>query len=149
MEYLCASYAFLSCSRAYSALDHVIRYRLSPACLETSQINDERNYPMLRKTVLTIIFISAAVSSLRAQSTFGTIVGVVQDQTQAFIPDVQIEARNLDDNTARSTKSAPDGSFQLLNLRPGRYQVVAAKEEFAPFKIAALQVDARQTVRAD
>jgi hypothetical protein len=30
MEYLCKFYDFFRCSRVYSALDHVIRYRLSP-----------------------------------------------------------------------------------------------------------------------
>jgi hypothetical protein len=104
---------------------------------------------MFRKTVLTLICLSAAVCPVGAQSTFGTIVGVVQDQTQASLPEVQIEARNLDDNTTRSTKSGSDGSFQFLNVRPGRYQIVAAKPDFAPFKIASLQVDARQTVRTD
>src|SRR5258708_14001256 len=95
---------------------------------------------MLRKTVLTLTFVFAAVYPLKAQSTFGTIIGVVQDETQASIPEVQIEARNLDDNSTRSTKSGSDGSYLFLNVRPGRYQIVAAKQEFAVFKIASMQV---------
>ena len=87
--------------------------------------------------------------SASGQSTLGSIVGVVQDQSLGAVPGVQIEARNLDENTTHSAVSAADGGFQIPNLKPGRYELVAQKADFSMFKIASLQVDARQTVRAD
>ena len=104
---------------------------------------------MSNKPVALFLLMAVALTPIKAQSTFGTIVGVVQDQSQAAISEVQIEAKNLDDNTLRSVVSSADGSFQIPNLKPGRYQIVAVKEEFNSVRIAALQLDARQTARAD
>jgi hypothetical protein len=103
----------------------------------------------MRTLVVSLIALALTISSGKGQSTFGTIVGIVRDQTEALIPDVEIEAKNLDDNTTRAAKSGSDGSFQFLNLKPGRYQITAVKSEFSRFKISSLQLDARQTVRAD
>jgi Carboxypeptidase regulatory-like domain/TonB dependent receptor len=104
---------------------------------------------MLGKQLLACLLLVLAARLGIAQSTFGTIVGVVRDQSGASVPEVKVDAQNLDDGIRRSAVSAADGSFQFLNLKPGRYGIEAGKAEFATFKIAALDLNARQTVRAD
>ena len=58
-----------------------------------------------------------------AQSTLGNIVGVVQDPSQAIVAGAAIKLRNLEDNATRATLSMPDGSFEFLNLKAGRYSI--------------------------
>jgi hypothetical protein len=85
----------------------------------------------------------------RAQSTFGSIVGVTQDTNAATIPGTTITIRNLDENVSYSAASNSEGGFQFLNLKPGRYEVTATKDGFANFKIDEVSLVARQTLRVE
>ncbi len=87
------------------------------------------------------------VSGMQAQSTFGSIVGVVDDQGHLPIGEAAVTAHGLDDNSSRSATTGSDGGFQMLNLKPGRYEVVILKQSFREFKVALLQIEARQTAR--
>src|SRR6202008_2619152 len=42
-----------------------------------------------------------------------------------------------------------EGAFQLVNLKAGRYNLLVHAEGFADYKMTSLQLDARQTLRAD
>jgi hypothetical protein len=86
---------------------------------------------------------------VHAQSIFGNIVGVAEDSSLAVIPDALVTVRNLDDNSTRSTPSSIDGSFQILNLKAGRYEVTATKPGFKDFKVPEVVLEARQTLRVE
>src|SRR6266851_6570998 len=88
-------------------------------------------------------------TKLCAQSTFGSIVGTVQDASGATMPAVAVKIRNLNDNTTRATFTDASGEYQLLNLRPGSYEIVGSKENFNNATIASVTLDARQQLRAD
>jgi carboxypeptidase family protein len=85
----------------------------------------------------------------RAQSTFGSIVGVTQDTNSATVAGATITIRNLDENVSYSAASNSDGGFQFLNLKPGRYEVTATKDGFANFKVDEVSLVARQTLRVE
>jgi hypothetical protein len=105
------------------------------------------NFLFRQGTIL--VLLGALATTARAQSIFGNIVGTVQDQSHATVPQASVKIRNLDDNSSHSTNSGDDGSFEVLNLKAGRYTVSIVKEGFAEYGIATLQLDARQTVRVD
>jgi len=86
---------------------------------------------------------------LDAQSTFGSIVGTVQDASGAAMPGVTLTVRNLDDNNTRAAVSDTAGAYQALNLRPGSYEISASKEGFTDSKTGKLSLDARQQLRVD
>src|SRR5215471_9464667 len=88
-------------------------------------------------------------ATLRAQSTFGSIIGSVQDASGAALPGVAVKVRNLNENTTRSTLSDDAGAYQVLNLRPGTYEIVASEENFLDARIASAALDARQQLRVD
>jgi uncharacterized protein (DUF2141 family) len=69
-----------------------------------------------------------------AQSTFGSIVGVVHDATQAVVPGASVNIRRLEDNSVRSTTSDQNGSFEFVNLKPGNYALAAQADGFADFQ---------------
>ncbi|HYL99159.1 MAG TPA: TonB-dependent receptor, partial [Blastocatellia bacterium] len=98
---------------------------------------------------LTICLLMAPISSAMAQSTFGTIIGTALDSSGAAVPGVTITIRNLDENTTHTTTSDEEGNFQFINLKPGRYEVVAKAAGFSDFKIREVPLDARQSLRVE
>src|SRR5262245_18749534 len=104
----------------------------------------------MKATRLILLLASLAISpSVNAQSTFGSIVGVTQDANLAVVPEATITIKNLDENSTRSTLSNDEGSFQFLNLKPGRYEVSATKSGFSEFKTTGLLLEARQSLRVE
>jgi len=99
--------------------------------------------------LVTLMLLSSPLLRVNAQSTFGSIVGVAQDPSQATIAGATIKVRNLDENISRTAASDADGNFQFLNLKPGRYEITASVSGFADFKISEVQLDARQSLRIE
>jgi len=105
--------------------------------------------PRLSSVAILLLACSVFLSSAHAQSTFGSIVGVVHDASQAVVPDTSVEIRSLEENSTRSTTSDQNGSFEFVNLKPGHYAVSAQAQGFADFKVASAELTARQTLRID
>ena len=104
----------------------------------------------MKTTWFFLLLIFLAIPPMaKAQSTFGSIVGVTQDSSLAVVPEATVTIRNLDENTPRSTISNSEGGFQFLNLKPGRYEVTATKPGFSDFKLAEVSLEARQTLRIE
>ena len=95
------------------------------------------------------IVVLLTVCSAVGQSTFGSIVGVVHDTTQAVVPGASIKIRRLEDNSTRSTTSDQNGSFEFVNLKPGNYALSARADGFADFQVPSAELTARQTLRID
>jgi carboxypeptidase family protein len=98
--------------------------------------------------MLVLCVIGIGVSA-HAQSTFGSIVGVVHDATQAVVPGASVNLRSLEDNSVRSTTSDQNGSFEFVNLKPGNYALSAQAEGFADFQVPSAELAARQALRID
>src|SRR6202453_3728265 len=105
--------------------------------------------PKLSSVAALLLACTVVLSSAHAQSTFGSIVGVVHDASQAVVPGASVEIRSLEENSTRSTSSDQNGSFEFVNLKPGHYAVVAQAQGFADFKVASAELTARQTLRID
>jgi hypothetical protein len=104
------------------------------------------------KTLVVRLFLAATILGARpshAQSTFGSIVGSVKDASDAAVTAAVVSVRDLDENLTRSTASNEQGLYQVLNLRPGRYEITATKPGFATVKVAEVQLQARQELRQD
>jgi Carboxypeptidase regulatory-like domain len=95
-----------------------------------------------------LLFFIAGPSAF-PQSTFGSIVGTVQDPSGSSVPGANILVTDLDASTTRSAVSASNGLYQFLNLKPGRYSVKADKPGFATAKLSEMTLDARQERRLD
>jgi Carboxypeptidase regulatory-like domain len=84
-----------------------------------------------------------------AQSTFGTFVGTVQDQSGSAIAGATVTVTNLDDNNIRTAITNSAGQYQLLNLLPGRYSIAVTSSGFANTTVNQVTLDARQERRVD
>ena len=82
-----------------------------------------------------------------AQSTFGSIRGVVQDASGSVVPDAAVTIHSNGENIDRNVATNSSGEFDLENLKPGEYKVVIHHEGFADALIPAVTLAARQELR--
>ena len=82
-----------------------------------------------------------------AQSTFGSVRGLVQDDTNAAIADSQMVLHSTDENTERTVNADASGGFIFENVKAGKYSLRAHHEGFADTSISGISVEARQDVR--
>ncbi len=106
---------------------------------------------MTHKTIalLGLLTSTLLLASAHAQSTFGSIVGVLHDKTDAVVPGATVQIRDLADNSVRSATSDQNGSFEFVNLKPSRYEVSVHAEGFTDFRVPSAELMARQALRVD
>jgi len=91
----------------------------------------------------TLLLATAAV----AQSTFGTILGTVQDSQGAMIPGAALTAQSLDQSGVRTTTSGTSGEFVFENLKAGHYKVTVHRDGFTDSVVSSITLEARQELR--
>ena len=82
-------------------------------------------------TVLATLAVIAVVATAMAQTTTGTILGVVQDEQQAVMPNVTVTSRNVETNAVRSVITDSAGRFRFPYLSVSRYEVTFERAGFA------------------
>jgi len=83
-----------------------------------------------------------------AQSTYGAVLGVVTDASQAVLPGVTVTLTEVQTSVVRTATTAPAaGSYEFLNLTQGLYRIECELEGFRKFASEAFRVEARDTVR--
>src|SRR5260370_36254158 len=95
--------------------------------------NPRRGHEAMQKTrmrlrcfaLLTMAIYLVCAQPGSAQLTTGKIVGTVKDSSGAVVPKVLIEALNTDTKITRHTVSSDDGTYEILLLSPGQYELSA------------------------
>jgi hypothetical protein len=98
---------------------------------------------------LALFLIYASAASLEAQSTFGEMIGVVKDPGQGVVPGAQVTLTNVDERTQHTATTDADGAFHFVNLKPGHYELLVVAPGFADYKLTAVQLEARKSLRFD
>lgn len=70
------------------------------------------------------------VQVMQAQVVNGTILGTVRDATGAVLPGVSISAKNLETGVVRSAIADSTGTYQIVSLPAGDYDLEAALKGF-------------------
>jgi Carboxypeptidase regulatory-like domain/TonB dependent receptor len=91
------------------------------------------------------LFTSAAV----AQSTFGSIVGTVKDQSGSMVPGATVTLVNSGSSATKTVTTSASGNYEFLNLDAGNYQVSVAASGFKDVVFDHLVLQARDTQRID
>src|ERR1700721_1247939 len=100
------------------------------------------------------LFFAAVLAALftgasPAQSTFGSFVGTVKDPSAALVVGCTVVVRNTGTSTERSTVTDSTGSYTVVNLEPGNYEITMEMPGFQKAVYNNLPLLARQTVRVD
>ncbi len=104
---------------------------------------------MTKRTCLLTAALLLSTAALNAQTTFGTIAGVVRDPGKAPIGGATITATKLDGNSIRTTISGSDGIYTFSDVVPGNYSIIAQTDKFGEITVASIQVVAGRAARTD
>ncbi len=84
-----------------------------------------------------------------AQSTYGSILGTVTDQTGARVPGVKVTITHQEENTSRTVAADQAGNYEALNLKAGHYSVRTEATGFKTYSAHDLELAARQALRVN
>jgi hypothetical protein len=84
-----------------------------------------------------------------AQSDRGSITGTITDQAGAVIPNVPIEAKNIETGGVYTAASSQTGNYVLGQLPAGSYQLSVSLPGFKQYQRTGLTVMVAQTLRID
>ena len=84
-----------------------------------------------------------------AQTSLGTIVGNVLDESGAAIPQVTVTITNEATSAVRTVTSNEAGSYTVPALPPGLYTVAAELKGFRSVVVSHLKLEVNQTLRSD
>jgi Carboxypeptidase regulatory-like domain len=92
------------------------------------------------------LFLSAVVPAL-GQSTFGSVIGIVQDSSGAAVSGSKLVLHSSDENTERTLNADAAGGFTFENVKAGKYSLRASHDGFADTELSGISVAARQDLR--
>ncbi|MDQ6678064.1 MAG: carboxypeptidase-like regulatory domain-containing protein [Acidobacteriota bacterium] len=79
----------------------------------------------------------------------GTISGVVTDSSGGMVPDAKIVLKNPSTNLSRDVVSGAAGTYTIVNLPAGDYQLTVSKEGFRGSETPQVHVDVNTTTHVD
>ncbi len=97
----------------------------------------------MRKVILLLgcALALAVPTAVMAQSTTGSIAGLVRDTTGAVLPGVTVEAASPAlIEKVRTAVTDAQGNYKIVDLRPGTYTVTASLPGFGTFKREGLEL---------
>ena len=100
---------------------------------------------MSRVIIATLLF--AGIGT--AQSTLGSFVGTVHDPSGGIVTGCKITLVHKDTSAQRTAITDATGSYVLVNLEPGMYEITMEAPGFQREMQTNLELLARQTVRVD
>src|SRR5579863_2595973 len=90
-------------------------------------------------------FVLMPASPSRADNLYGTIRGVVTDQSGAVVPGAAVRATDVGTSVSRQTTTSSNGSFEILNLlAPATYNVSIKKGGFQEFISSQIRLNVNQ-----
>ena len=84
-----------------------------------------------------------------AQSTTGTVQGVVRDNQAGVIPGATVTLRNIETNATRSLATSGDGSYRFLNTPIGNYELTVELSGFSRYVRSGLTLAVNQDAVVD
>lgn len=100
----------------------------------------------VRSLSVWLLFVFAA-ATVRAQSTFSTLVGNVTDPNNAVVAGATVTITNKGTSAVRTATTDDDGNYTAPNLDAGVYQIVIEAQGFRRVNFQSVNLLARETVR--
>jgi Carboxypeptidase regulatory-like domain/TonB dependent receptor-like, beta-barrel len=85
---------------------------------------------VLHTILLSLSLLTLICVPLRAQQTLGSITGTVKDSSGGVVENVSVKVRNVSTNLIQSVSSRGDGSYSVVDLPIGTYEVTFSRDGF-------------------
>jgi len=85
---------------------------------------------IFRSIAVFVFLLQVIPAHVRAQTTNGAILGTVHDASGAGIPGVSVLVKSIETGATRTVETNSDGSYEVLSLPAGAYQVEASLKGF-------------------
>ncbi|MBC7926572.1 MAG: TonB-dependent receptor [Bryobacteraceae bacterium] len=95
------------------------------------------------------IVVCLTLCQIAGQSIFGEIRGNITDASGAFVPNAAVTVLNTGTSERRSVTTDASGSYSVVNLEAGNYDVLVEASGFRPAKTEKIILRARDVVRVD
>ncbi|HYE16551.1 MAG TPA: carboxypeptidase regulatory-like domain-containing protein [Pyrinomonadaceae bacterium] len=102
----------------------------------------------LRLTLAALALMLCAWLPAAAQTT-GSILGTVQDEKGAAVPNATVAARNVSTGVARTTQADEEGRYRFTNLPVGDYEITVEARGFAKYVQTGIQLLLNQNAVVD
>jgi hypothetical protein len=107
-------------------------------------VSSFKGFALIAGLVALVAALLCATPAL-ADNLYGSIRGTVTDASGAVLPGVQIKLTNIDTGIVKELAASSDGSFQFVELQPGRYNLAVSKANFKQFEAHGIQIIQNQT----
>jgi hypothetical protein len=104
---------------------------------------------ILRSTATLSVLCALAPFQINAQVLYGSLVGIVTEESQAIVPGAEVTINNKDTNLTRRVRTNESGSYSFPNLQAGTYTITIKMAGFADFRTDNVEVGQNSTVRRD
>src|SRR5258708_15492903 len=102
-----------------------------------------------RSFLASIFALILSLGSLQAQSTLGTITGLVTDSSGSVIPNAVVVATNTATGAKAQTITSSTGNYVVPNLPVGPYEVGVAISGFKAWARSGINVSSNDNLRID
>jgi Carboxypeptidase regulatory-like domain/TonB dependent receptor len=87
-----------------------------------------------------------SVPNVAAQTESGAVSGHVTDQSNAVVPDAQIEVRNTETGAVTSSRTNVDGIYVIPSLKPGNYLMTVNKVGFRSVSVTGMTLNVQDNL---
>lgn len=99
--------------------------------------------------LIAIAFSMLSLGTGIAQTSTGSIIGVVSDAQHHVVPGAKIVATQVSTGVQSQTMTKADGSYQILNLPIGNYTVLISAPGFTDLQTPPTPLEINQALRVD
>ncbi|HEY3838711.1 MAG TPA: TonB-dependent receptor [Bryobacteraceae bacterium] len=103
----------------------------------------------VRNRILFVCLVTMIPSQATAQVLYGSVVGSVQDESGASVPNALVTILNNATSQARNTNTAADGAYSFTDLPEGAYVLKVAAPGFRTAQTNDVRVNINVTARYD
>ena len=95
------------------------------------------------------VFVLCALSAFAQSSTTAVLTGVVNDPTQAVVPDAKVTITRVDTGQSRDARTGPYGQYRIVLLPPGVYDIKVEKPGFVTQTKRGIELTVGQSASYD
>lgn len=88
-----------------------------------------------------VLLVSIGLSALGQSSSSAAVNGIVQDTTDARIPNASVKLINIDTGTESNSTTSKDGNFSIPSVLPGHYRLQIERDGFDTTQLTGITLN--------